>query len=73
LANQLVELTGESLTTVVIRALKRSLEQERQRRGQKSTSARILEFADRFARGVAQNCRSSDHGRLLYGKDGLPQ
>jgi hypothetical protein len=73
LAAQLSELTGETLTTTVIRALEERLEQERRRRGQKTTAERILEFADRFARGMPRSCGSADHASLLYGEDGLPR
>ena len=36
-------------------------------------SDRILEFAARFAQGIDPKLKSSDHGRILYGKDGLPR
>lgn len=73
LATRLSELTGESLTTAVIRALEERLDQERRKKGQKSTAERILGFADRFARGMPPECTSADHAGLLYDEDGLPR
>jgi hypothetical protein len=73
LAVEFAELTGESLTLAVIRALEVRLELERQRRGQQFTYERILGFAERFACGMPRDCRSTDHGTLLYGEDGLPK
>jgi antitoxin VapB len=73
LAAQLSELTGESLTTAVIRALEERLIQERQKRGLKTTAERILGFADRFSRGMPRESSSADHAGLLYGEDGLPR
>ena len=73
LATGLSELTGESLTTAVIRALEERLKQERQKKGQETTTERILGFASRFARGVPPGCASTDHAGLLFGDDGLPR
>jgi antitoxin VapB len=73
LATRLSELTGENLTTAVIRALEERLKQERQKKGQKTTAERILGFADRFASGMPPECASTDHADLLYGDDGLPR
>lgn len=73
LATQLSKLTGESLTTVVIRALEERLNQECRKTGRKSTSEKMLSFADRFSRGMAPGCNSADHAGLLYGDDGLPR
>jgi antitoxin VapB len=73
LAAKLAQLTGESLTDAVIRALEIRLQQEEQRRGKKTAAERILAFADRFAKGLPPDCKSSDHASLLYGDDGLPK
>lgn len=73
LATELAELTGESLTTAVIRSLEERLKQQRRRRDESGTAERIVRFADRFAAGMKQGCRSEDHAALLFGEDGLPR
>jgi antitoxin VapB len=71
LAVQLSKLTGESITTVVIKALEERLRQESLKR-QGSTAERILRFADRFAEGMPQVCSSAEHA-AIFGEDGLPR
>lgn len=73
LASELAHLTGESLTTAVLRALEQRLEAERERRGKQGKAERMLEFARRFAAGMPPSLRSEDHATLLYGEDGLPK
>ena len=74
LAAKLAGMTGENLTTAVIRALEERLHRESEKRlGQKTTSARILSFAERFASGMPEQCRSEDHASMLYGDDGMPR
>ncbi len=71
LANRLSQLTGESLTQVVISSLELRLRTETGKHQGKAE--RILAFASRFAAGVDPQLRSTDHGALLYGEDGLPR
>lgn len=73
LASQLAQLTGESLTTAVIRAVEMRLEAERCLREPKTTAQRILAFADRFSAGLPPGLSSADHAQLLYDESGLPQ
>ncbi|MCE5307895.1 MAG: type II toxin-antitoxin system VapB family antitoxin [Acidobacteriales bacterium] len=73
LAAELARLTGESMTSAVIRAIEERIGFERRKRGQKRTTERMLEFAERFAAGMPDGCRSADHSSLLYGEDGLPR
>jgi antitoxin VapB len=73
LASEISQLTGESLTAVVILALEQRLTQERQKRGAGTTAQRILAFAERFAPGMASASHSADHAANLYGDDGLPR
>jgi len=72
LANQLSHLTGESLTQVVISSLELRLRAEQGKR-RKGKAERILDFASRFSAGVDPEFRSTEHGDLLYGEDGLPR
>jgi antitoxin VapB len=73
LASELSQLTGESLTAVVITALEQRLEAERRKRGSRTTAEKILAFAKRFAPGMAPGSRSADHATELYGDDGMPR
>jgi len=73
LAAELASLTGESLTSAVIRAIEDRLAEERRKRGQKRKAERMLDFAARFAQGMPDTCHSADHASLLYGEDGLPR
>jgi len=56
----------------VIAALELRLESERRKRGKTVTAKKILEFADRFAPGMAPGSHSSHHATELYGDGGLP-
>lgn len=73
LATELAQLTGESLTTVVIRSLEERLKLERRRQGEAGTAERILRFAEQFAAGMKPGVHSGDHGPFLFGEDGLPR
>jgi antitoxin VapB len=73
LAVQLADLTGESLTQAVRKALELRLERELAQRGAGGKAQRILEFAARFSVGVRRPLNSADHATLLYGEDGLPK
>lgn len=73
LATQLSALTGESLTTAVIVALRERLDRQQRQRGAEGKSERIMQMARRFAAGMAPGSRSEDHATFLYGEDGLPR
>jgi len=72
LAAQLVGLTGENLTTAVIRALEKRLQEVKRERSRRSTAERVMEFGRRFSAGMPKDCHSGEHS-LLYGEDGLPK
>jgi antitoxin VapB len=72
LAGELSKLTGESLTTVVIRALEDRLAAERARHGAIRKSDQILAFAQRFAARLPAGISSEGHAEL-FGEDGLPK
>ncbi len=73
LAHELAALTGESLTTVVILALQKRLEEEREKRQPLTKAERIMEFAKRFSAGMDPTLRSEDHATMLYDENGLPK
>jgi antitoxin VapB len=73
LAEELAALTGESLTAAVLGALELRLRLETERRNPIRKAERMLAFARRFSAGMPSTLRSTDHGDILYGDDGLPR
>ena len=73
LASQLADLTGDSITAVVIDALEAKLRIEQEKKSGSSKAERVLAFAGRFAEGMDKKYTSADHAHLLYGEDGMPR
>jgi antitoxin VapB len=72
MAAELAEMTGETLTSAVMIALARTLDEERKKRGSRSTATEILAFAAKFAPGMAPGSDAGAHANLLYDDDGMP-
>jgi len=73
LATQLAKMTGESLTTAVVRSLEERIEREEKKHGKGRTAERMMAFAARFAARMPKDFKSIDHGELLYDENGLPK
>jgi antitoxin VapB len=71
IASQLSELTGESLTLVVSRALRSELDRERRGRDIDAKVARML-VAGKEIRAQMREPITSDH-RCLYDENGFPR
>ena len=72
LARQLAELTGESMTAAVTRALSERLERvSRERRG--SLANRLIAIGKDCAAHLKEPFRSIDHAEFLYDERGLPR
>lgn len=71
LAAQLSEITGESLTAVVTRALRAALDHERRQRDIEVKVARMLAVGEEI-RAHLHEPISSDHD-CLYDQNGLPR
>ncbi len=72
LAQELVGLTGETMTAAVTEALRRRLyEVSRPQEG--VSSERLLAIGRDTAPRLKEPYRSIDHADLLYGDDGLPR
>lgn len=71
LASRLSELTGESLTAVVIRALRAELEREERARDREERLRRLRETTADIRRHLRQPLPSSNHD-WLYDETGLP-
>jgi antitoxin VapB len=72
LAQELAALTGESMATAVTEALRERLDRVRREQGV-SLSERLLSIGKDCARHLKEPFRSTEHGDLLYGDDGLPR
>lgn len=72
LAQELAELTGESMAAVVTEAIRERLDRVRRERGV-HLAGRLLAIGKDCAPRLKEPFRSADHGDLLYGEDGLPR
>jgi antitoxin VapB len=70
LATRLAELTGDSLTGAVTRALEERLDRLRNRRTPEETARAAREIVRAAGGGEG---RSGDHAELLYDELGLPR
>jgi len=72
LAQELAEITGETLTGAVTEAVRERLERL-QRSDAPSLADRLLLIGRACATRLPEPYRSTDHADLLYGADGLPR
>jgi antitoxin VapB len=72
LASSLSELTGESLTTVVTRALQSELDRESRLRDRAARKSRLMALAAEVRAGLPSDM-TSDHGWLYDEATGLPE
>ena len=72
LASRLSELTGESLTSVVIKALQAELAREERTHDREQRLKRVREIAADIRRHLRHPLPSSDHD-WLYDENGLPK
>ncbi|MCC5863300.1 MAG: type II toxin-antitoxin system VapB family antitoxin [Gammaproteobacteria bacterium] len=72
LARELAELTGESMTRAVTRALEERLERERRRRGRAGIGRQLLAIGRRAASRGLKDPRPADE-ILGYDEAGLPR
>jgi antitoxin VapB len=72
MASRLSELTGESLTTVVTKALRSELDREQRLRDQAALKVRLLALANQIKANMPADV-TSDLGWLCDDKTGLPK
>jgi len=72
LAQELAELTGESMTAAVTEAVRERLDRVRGKQGT-SLADRLLKIGRECAAHLNEPYRSVDHGELLYNEKGLPR
>ena len=73
LAQELAELTGESMTAAVTEAVRERLIRVRLARERSSLVAELLEIGRDSASRLKEPYRSIDHGDLLHDELGLPK
>ena len=72
LAQELADLTGETLTGAVTEAVRERLERLRHGSGP-SLADHLLAIGRACATRLPEPYRSAEHAGLLYGDDGLPR
>lgn len=72
LAQELAELTGETMTAAVTEAVRERLDRVRRQRGT-SLADRLHAIAEDCAAHLKEPWKSIDHGELLYDERGLPK
>lgn len=72
LAQELAQLTGESVTMAVTRAVRERLDRVRQQQGE-SLADHLLAIGVDCAAHLEEPYRSMDHAALLYDERGLPR
>jgi antitoxin VapB len=72
LTKQLSKLTGESLTTAVIEAVRERLDRVRREHGV-DLAERLLAIGRDCATRLKKPFRTIDHGNMLYDDRGLPK
>ncbi len=73
LARELARLTGHSMTTVVLEALRKQREQLLRQQQKDARVQDLMAIAQRCAQHVAQPVKAVDHGDMLYDERGMPQ
>jgi antitoxin VapB len=72
LAQELAAITGESITATVTNSLRERIERLRANPAG-NLSERIIQIGADCAKRLKVPSRKLDHGKLLYGEDGLPK
>lgn len=73
MASELAQITGQTMTQAVTEAIRRTLEEEKRKRGREGLAKRILEIGRRAAPYVDDSLTSSNIGDHLYDDEGLPK
>ena len=72
LVQELVDVTGESMTAAVTEAVRERLDRVREEQGS-GLVERLLEIGKDCAAHLKKPYRTIDHGDLLYNEKGLPR
>ncbi|MBI4902397.1 MAG: type II toxin-antitoxin system VapB family antitoxin [Acidobacteria bacterium] len=72
-ASELARMRRVSITQAVLDAVRKDLERELQSQHSRSLAEELVEIGQRCASNIRPRMKSSDHGRLLYDRKGLPK
>lgn len=72
LASELAQLTGRSMTSVVLDALRQQREQIERQRQKQARAQELMAIAQRCAAHIQQPAAALDHGAMLYDERGMP-
>lgn len=73
LASELAQLTGQSMTTVVLDALRKQRKELQQQQQKGAQVQELMTIAKRCAAHIRQPVTALEHGDMLYNERGLPQ
>lgn len=73
LASDLAKMTGQSMTSVVLDALRRQRKQLLHRENTEKRVQELMAIAERCAKHVHQPVSAVGHGDMLYDESGMPQ
>ncbi|MBV7334272.1 type II toxin-antitoxin system VapB family antitoxin [Chloroflexi bacterium TSY] len=73
LASEIAQLTGQSMTAIVIDALRQQLKHIQRQKQKEKRVQELMAIGQRCAAHIKQPITSQKHGDMLYGTDGLPQ
>jgi antitoxin VapB len=73
LASELARLTGQSMTAVVIEALRKQRQQIVSRQQKDAQTQELMAIARRCAAHIQRPAAAVDHGVMLYDENGLPK
>jgi antitoxin VapB len=72
LAAELANLTGRSMTAVIIEALRTQLKQTRRYQGRDERLEELMAIGKRCAAHIHQPVTALQHGEMLYDETGMP-
>ena len=73
LASELARLTGHSMTTVVLEALRKQRDELLRQQQKDARVQALMGIARRCAMHIVQPVKAVDHGAMLYDDHGMPR
>ncbi len=73
LASELAQLTGRSMTAVVLDALRHQRERIQREQQKEVRVQELMSIAQRCAAHITQPVAATDHGDMFYDEHGMPQ
>lgn len=73
LASELAMMTGQSMTSVVLDALRIQRKRLSQRENTETRVQELMAIAARCAKHIRQPASAVEHGDMLYDESGMPQ